>query len=510
MGRVLVLAAWLLACAVPHHGACAAATGPVSAIAGSQKIACKLLSLTHPDHTFFEGSDNYKYETQTQYWSSTAYNTPACVFVPLNAQQLSFAVTTLTLTSTKFAVRSGGHMPVQGYNSIGSSGVLLSNSNLSTLALSHDHATVSVGPAYRWRDVYSYLQPYNLTAVGGRVGHVGVAGLLLGGGISFHSSQYGFAADNVVAYEAVLSSGLIVVAKADNAYSDLYWALKGGGNSFAIVTRFDLRTVPSPGVWIGIAQYNETDKDKYLDAVYNFGKYGSADSKAAIIPTIVGYPSVGMIAYAASRFYDSLTNSPTVFENFTSLKTVADQYAFGALATYISAVDALQPNGLRQDFRVASFMVNREGLSTVHDTFFGDANSQLADIAGLTASITFQPVTKGFIENGRSRGGSNPQGVDANNAPYFWIVQNLSWQNAGDDDTVRAFAKATIAKIEGTITSHGIAGGYLYMNDAGDGQPVFQSYPSANLRRLKDIRTKYDPFRIYTNLLVGGWKVLDA
>lgn len=155
-------------------------------------------------------------------------------------------------------------------------------------------------------------------------------------------------------------------------------------------------------------------------------------------------------------------------------------------------------------------MVNREALSTVHDTFFGDANSQLADIAGLTASITFQPVTKGFIENGRSRGGSNPQGVDANNAPYFWIVQNLSWQNAGDDDTVRAFAKATIAKIEGTITSHGVAGGYLYMNDAGDGQPVFQSYPSANLRRLKDIRTKYDPFRIYTNLLVGGWKVLDA
>lgn len=356
MGRVLDLAAWLLAYAavVPHHGASAAATTgvanqPVAAVAGSQKAACKLLSLKYPEYTFFEGSDNYKYETQTQYWSSTAYDSPACVFVAQDAKQVSFAVSTLTLTLTKFAVRSGGHMPVQGYNSIGSSGVLLSNSNLSTLALSADHATVSVGPAYRWRDVYSYLQPYSLTAVGGRVGHVGVAGLLLGGGISFHSSQYGFAADNVVAYEAVLADGRVVVAKANNAYSDLYWALKGGGNSFAIVTRFDLRTVPSPGVWIGIAQYNETDKEKYLDAVYNFGKYGSADSKAAIIPTIVGYPAYGMIAYAASKFYDSVTNPPTVFENFTALKTVADQYAFQPLATYISAVDALQPNGLRQE-----------------------------------------------------------------------------------------------------------------------------------------------------------------
>jgi hypothetical protein len=142
--------------------------------------------------------------------------------------------------------------------------------------------------------------------------------------------------------------------------------------------------------------------------------------------------------------------------------------------------------------------------------FFKAANSDLAAIAGLTASITFQPVTKEFIENGRNRGGSNPQGVDSDRAPYFWIVQNLSWQSANDDNTVRTFAKTIMDKIEGDITAHGVSGGYLYMNDAGDGQPVFQNYPSANLKRLKDIRTKYDPLRIYTNLLTGGWKVLNT
>lgn len=155
-------------------------------------------------------------------------------------------------------------------------------------------------------------------------------------------------------------------------------------------------------------------------------------------------------------------------------------------------------------------MVNREILSTVHDLFFNAANSELAGITGLTTSITFQPVTKGFIENGRSRGGSNPQGVDSNRAPYFWIVQNLSWQSANDDNALRSFAKAIMAKIEGAITARSVAGGYLYMNDAGDGQPVFQSYPCENLKRLKEIRTKYDPLRIYTNLLTGGWKVLNA
>ena len=135
------------------------------------------------------------------YWSATTFNGPACVFVPQNAQQVALAVTTMTLTRSRFAVRGGGHMPIPGYNGIDNTGILLSSSNLTTLALSPDKSTVSVGPGNRWGDVYSYLAPSNLTAVGGRVGHVGVPGLLLGGGISFHSSQYGFASDNVVKYQ---------------------------------------------------------------------------------------------------------------------------------------------------------------------------------------------------------------------------------------------------------------------------------------------------------------------
>lgn len=92
-------------------------------------------------------------------------------------------------------------MPIPGYNGIGDCGILLSSSNLTTLSLSSDHSTVSVGPGNRWRDVYAYLKPSGLAAVGGRVGHVGVPGLLLGGGISFYSSQHGFASDNVVKYQ---------------------------------------------------------------------------------------------------------------------------------------------------------------------------------------------------------------------------------------------------------------------------------------------------------------------
>ncbi|KAF9881673.1 FAD binding domain-containing protein [Colletotrichum karsti] len=506
------IAAYLSLPAVAASDEAAQTTTPVASLPGSEKIACSVLSQKYPKHTFLAGSDGYLYETQTQYWSATAHDSPACVFVPQDAQQVSFAVTTLTLSLTKFAVRSGGHMPVVGSNSIGSTGVLLSTSNLTSLAISEDRATVSVGAGNRWRDVYSYLQPYGLAAVGGRVGGVGVSGLLLGGGISFYSNQYGFAADNVVRYEAVLASGLVVEATAANAYSDLFWALKGGGNSFAIVTRFDLKTVESPKVWVGISQYAQNESDKYLDAVYNFGKYGSADGKAAIIPTILTYPSYNITAYAAARFYDSETAPGTAFENFTSpvLVPVDDSYALQPLAEYVSAVDALQPTGLRQEFRVLSLVVDREAVALVHDSFIEAANSRLSSIVGLSASISFQPITKEFIEQGISRGGPDPQGVDPAKAPYFWVVENLSWQNAKDDVTAREFAETVTVDIETALEAKGVAGGYLYLNDAGKGQRIFQSYPSANVAKLKAIRTKYDPLRIYTNLLTGGWKVLDA
>lgn len=278
------------------------------------------------------------------------------------------------------------------------------------------------------------------------------------------------------------------------------------------MTRFDLKTVPSSKVHIGIAQFDQSQSKSYLDGVYNFGMYGaSADPKAAIIPTILTFPSANLTVYAAAKFYDSLTDSPTVFENFTApqLPPVADSYALQPLAEYIAATDALQPNGLRQTFRTLSSVVDRDTVQEVHDTFISKVSSKLAGIAGLQASITFQPVTKSFLQKSVDSGG-NPQGVDVSKAPFFWMVENWTWSNASDDETVQGVADTITADINALLARKSHKATYLYMNDAGQGQRVFQSYPAANLQRLKAIRIKYDPLKIYTNLLVGGWKVADA
>lgn len=444
------------------------------------------------------------------YWSATLYSSPKCIFVPQNPLEVSVFVLATVLFNGDFAIRGGGHMPIPGYSNIDGSGILLATSKLTTLSLSSDKKVLSVGPGRRWNEVADYLTPHGLIAVGGRVGVVGVPGFLLGGGISFYSSQYGFGSDNVVQFECVTAKGAIINPTATNQYSDLFWALKGGGNSFCLVTRFDIKVYSSPKVWVGIAQYDLSQRNQFLSAIYNFAKYGSTDSKAAIIPITLTIPAAGFTAYGATRFYDAAVVSPTVFQNFTTpvITPVYDTFAYQSINDYLHTVDPQQPSGLRQEFRTLSFSVNEDAIAYVHDQFLGKIN-ELAAVAGMTASFTFQPISKNFIQAGINAGG-NPQGVPIGKAPYLWIVLNWSWTNAADDATVRAWANGIVAQIEAKLAALGVASPYHYMNDAGLGQPVFQGYPAANLARLKSIRTKYDPLRIFTDSMPGGWKVANA
>lgn len=95
-------------------------------------------------------------------------------------------------------MRGGGHMFIPTAANIGSTGVLISSTKLNTMQLSADLQTLSVGPGPRWGDAYIYLASTGTgkMVVGGRYSPVGIPGLLLGGGISFFSNEYGFASGN--------------------------------------------------------------------------------------------------------------------------------------------------------------------------------------------------------------------------------------------------------------------------------------------------------------------------
>ncbi|KAG8631308.1 hypothetical protein KVT40_000448 [Elsinoe batatas] len=331
------------------------------------RATCEVLRLVYLQYTSFNGSVAYT-EDNTNYWTAASALGPACIFAPDRPEAMSSAVLLLWLSRVPFAVRGGGHMPIGDFNNIDARGVLLSTTALRRLALTPSKTSINVGPGNRWRDVYNALEPHGLAVVGGRVGPVGVPGFILGGGVSYFGQQRGWAVNNVASIQVVLADGRLVTASARGQYSDLFWALKGGGNSFGIVTNVELQAFPAPALTIGDQVYGGDDvKNKWFDAIVNQAIYGSQDEKHAVTPIANRRPlSTGdTISYSSALFYSEDNNKPKVLKNWTAPNlipiagNVFGGYAAGSLQRLKQIRNKYDPSRLLTDQLVGGWKVDR-------------------------------------------------------------------------------------------------------------------------------------------------------
>lgn len=127
---------------------------------------------------------------------------PTCLVKPTNADDVLSIVTEADRYRCLFAVRSGGHSAIRGASNV-QDGITIDMASINEVTVSKDRSSVVVGSGNTWLNVYSQLEPEGLVVLGGRDADVGVGGLLLGGGVNFFSSLYGFSCDNVINYEVV-------------------------------------------------------------------------------------------------------------------------------------------------------------------------------------------------------------------------------------------------------------------------------------------------------------------
>lgn len=145
-------------------------------------------------------SDSQYSALREENWSQTTWQHPICIAIPGSAVDVQKLVSELAANEIPFAVRSGGHSP-NPFDANIDVGVLIALNNLDEVTYHDETGLASIGPGARWDAVYTALDPYNVTVVGGRVMDVGVGGLILGGGLSYLSDLYGLACDNVQSFE---------------------------------------------------------------------------------------------------------------------------------------------------------------------------------------------------------------------------------------------------------------------------------------------------------------------
>ena len=228
----------------------------------------------------------------------------------------------LKRTRTKFAVRGGGHMPNKGAQGI-TDGVLIALTQMKQLKLTQGGKIAQVGPGLRWAEVYDWISEFGLAVSGGRYSPVGVPGLLLGGGVNFFGSRYGWSANRIANMEVVLADGSIVNANADSN-PKLYWALKGGSSNFGIVTRFDLKTFPFKSIFGGFTTYDSNYFDEYIRAIayYCTAAGGSSDERTHVNPSMTYVAATGARSiYSIIGHLGTQVNPPSL-ANFTKIPTV--------------------------------------------------------------------------------------------------------------------------------------------------------------------------------------------
>lgn len=172
--------------------------------------------------------------------------TPAAVVRPQHAGDVAATTDIARRTGAPLFVRSGGH----SWHSTGD-GLLLDLGGLTSLNLDIDGRTLWAGGGLTAVQVAGALAPHGLALGFGDTGTVGIGGLSLGGGIGFLSRLHGLTIDSVLAAEVVTADGQVRTVDAGHD-PDLFWAIRGGGGNFGVVTKFRYRLASVPDVYGGM------------------------------------------------------------------------------------------------------------------------------------------------------------------------------------------------------------------------------------------------------------------
>ncbi len=275
---------------------------------------------------------------------------------PKTTTEVSAVVRFATTNSLRFVVRGGGHNPSGESAAPTPEAIILDLSLMRSVEVDPIGKTVTFAGGCLWAEVDRALWEHGLATVGGTVSHTGVGGLILGGGQGLLTGQRGMAVDNLVSCQVVLANGEIVTAS-ETEHPDLFWALRGAGSSFGVVTSFTERAFPQGLVWSGLLMWPHSDE--VVDTVVAFINqfHDQNDGRQWYMPLVTLDPASGARVVAAAVFYDGPVEQAQEF--FARLLKLQPQLLNNTMQrTYPEAnsvLDPLAPHGRRYLFGGGNF-----------------------------------------------------------------------------------------------------------------------------------------------------------
>ncbi|KAM5341958.1 hypothetical protein ACJ41O_014989 [Fusarium nematophilum] len=464
--------------------------------------SCSELHDLYPDVLLLPESERYTFES-TNVWDKRSNASPACIFLPETAEQAAVGVRTFHANDAPFAVRGGGHMPVPGSNSI-ADGILVVLDGLSDINIAEDESTVNVGPGNRWIGIYEALAPKELYAMGGRLGGIGVSGLSLIGGIGFFTNKYGFGMDNIVSYDVILGNGTQVKASS-SSNRDLFWALKGGSGNYGLVTNFELKLFRMPLASSTTQIFPEAAAPDFIRAACDFALYDDGSVAAGGVFNVNYNVTTKSATLNVFGLEESTISPPRRFANFTAIPNPLVRSGSVVAPVNYHRGFASPHQMFRVTFGHHTIEPNAKQLLHIFNTW-KQAIKQVEDVQGIRPTLVFNMAPRTAARVAKTNGIGNTYGLDDKKS-YIWWQFVTSWANAEDDARVTTWSRSLLERLHAENRAKGLSAEFLYAGDAAEWQNVFGTFPRVNRRKMRQIRDKYDPDLVFTNLNSGGFKL---
>jgi FAD/FMN-containing dehydrogenase len=427
--------------------------------------------------------DDPRYEQGRRVWNAMIDRRPALIVRCRSAVDVIAAVNYGRDHALPIALRGGAH----GIAGTGTcdDGLVIDFADMKSIRVDRKRRTVRAEPGLRWTEFDRETQAFGLATTGGTIGDTGIAGLTLGGGFGWLEGRFGMTVDNVISADLVLANGELVHAS-DDENSDLFWAIRGGGGNFGVVTSFEYQLHEVGPMIVGGLVVHPFSAAPELLRFYRELLREAPDELTAAAVLLTGPDGHKGCAIAVAHSGSAADGERAVRSIKSFGRPVVDVMGPIPYLAQQSMLEQAMPPNLRNYWK-ADF------VTTVTDDIIATAVSAYSRATSPLASILFFPI----------HGAAARVPIDATAFPHrggiHMGIYSL-WNDAAQDAMNVQWVRSVWESMQPYIP------GGVYVNELGEdeGSDRVRLAYGPNYARLTQIKRKYDPtnlFRLNANIL---------
>ena len=428
------------------------------------------------------GDDGY--EEARQVYNAMHDRRPAVIVRCVDAGDVIAAVNFAREHGGDLSVRGGSHSaPGFGTND---GGVVIDLSRMKGMRVDPRARTVRAEGGCTWGDLNHATHAFGLATTGGVVSTTGIAGLTLGGGIGYLARGCGLSLDNLLSADVVTADGQFLIAS-ESENEDLFWALRGGGGNFGVVTSFEYRLHPIKDILAGIFVF---PLDRGRDVLEFYREYiQTAPEEMGTYPAFLVAPPLPFLPEEAhgktfcamvACWAGPLDKGEEALKPLRKVApTVGEMVAPMPYPAINALFDELMPPGLQQYWKGSFSGELTDGAIEVH-------LEHGPKIPTVNCAMHIYPI------NGAChRVSPDATAFSYRDATFATVIAGV-WPDPADNENNVTWVKDYYQALE----PHSAAGGYINFMDADDQGRIKDNY-KGNYDRLAAIKRKYDPTNLF-------------